>query len=206
MAIHADLMAAHHDGSETFVPQQTPQLGQVVPVKVWLSKAGPYDDVALRTMVDGEQEFFESKQVGEDSFGRTFEMNLPMNSPVMNYRFMLLDHENSSYDWLNAREITSVEPSDVYDFQLTIFGGAPAWARGGPIYQIFPDRFARSSGADAHEVPDWATPREWTDPVGSSGVQHGYEFYGGDLDGIIEHLDHIVDLGVRTIYLSPVFP
>jgi alpha-glucosidase len=32
------------------------------------------------------------------------------------------------------------------------------------------------------------------------------QFYGGDLDGIVEHLDHIVDLGANAIYLTPIFP
>ena len=32
------------------------------------------------------------------------------------------------------------------------------------------------------------------------------QFYGGDLDGITEHLDHLVALGVNLLYLTPVFP
>ena len=32
------------------------------------------------------------------------------------------------------------------------------------------------------------------------------QLYGGDLDGIVEHLDHIASLGANTIYLTPVFP
>ena len=32
------------------------------------------------------------------------------------------------------------------------------------------------------------------------------QFYGGDLDGIAEHLDHIADLGANTVYLTPIFP
>ena len=32
------------------------------------------------------------------------------------------------------------------------------------------------------------------------------QLYGGDLDGIIAHLDHIASLGVGTLYLTPFFP
>ena len=32
------------------------------------------------------------------------------------------------------------------------------------------------------------------------------QLYGGDLDGIIAHLDHIASLGVGTLYLTPLFP
>jgi glycosidase len=30
-------------------------------------------------------------------------------------------------------------------------------------------------------------------------------FYGGDLPGIVQHLDHLERLGVNVIYLNPVF-
>lgn len=206
MAISVRLPVAHHDGSEVYVAQVTPVLGQSVPVKVWVSTDSPYDGVILRTVIDGEQAFEEAELVDEDQYGRTYRAFLPMNSPVMTYRFMLLARAARTFDWLNAREITPVEPSDAYDFQLTIYGGAPEWARHGAIYQIFPDRFARSEAAEGREVPDWAVPRQWNDPVGSGHERHGNELYGGDLDGIIEHLDHIVSLGIKAIYLTPIFP
>jgi len=74
------------------------------------------------------------------------------------------------------------------------------------LYQIFPDRFGRSSAADGREPPAWAIPQSWDDPVIGRGPETPYQLYGGDLDGIIEHLDHIASLGVNTIYLTPVFP
>ncbi len=38
------------------------------------------------------------------------------------------------------------------------------------------------------------------------GPQTPYQLYGGDLDGIIDHLDHVASVGADTIYLTPVFP
>ena len=39
------------------------------------------------------------------------------------------------------------------------------------------------------------------------GVRHPPEhgFHGGDLLGIVEHLDYLVDLGINAIYLTPIF-
>jgi cyclomaltodextrinase len=69
----------------------------------------------------------------------------------------------------------------------------PAWALGTVMYQIFPDRFANA---------DPATDPEGVDPWGSEPRRDGFQ--GGDLDGIVAHLDHLERLGVETIYLNPV--
>jgi glycosidase len=70
----------------------------------------------------------------------------------------------------------------------------PTWVRDAVFYQIFPDRFAIS---DRVEKPGGLEP--WD----SAPTPHGYK--GGDLLGIAERLDHLVDLGITAIYLNPIF-
>ena len=71
---------------------------------------------------------------------------------------------------------------------------APGWVRDAVFYQIFPDRFARSARVAA------AGPLEaWDAPP----TRHGFK--GGDLLGIVEHLDELAELGVTALYLTPVF-
>jgi cyclomaltodextrinase / maltogenic alpha-amylase / neopullulanase len=70
----------------------------------------------------------------------------------------------------------------------------PGWVRDAVFYQIFPDRFARSERV-ARPGPFEA----WDAPPTN------YGFKGGDLLGIVEHLDHIASLGVNALYLTPVF-
>lgn len=70
----------------------------------------------------------------------------------------------------------------------------PAWVHDAIFYQIFPDRFAKS---DRLEKPSGIEPWE-TDPT-----TYGYK--GGDLLGIVERLDYLVDLGVTALYLNPIF-
>ena len=75
-------------------------------------------------------------------------------------------------------------------------------------YQIFPDRFATTGRHrhDDHPIDtSWADWAEWDDPV-AEGSAAMTQLYGGDLDGITEHLEHLVDLGVGGVYLTPVFP
>ena len=77
---------------------------------------------------------------------------------------------------------------------LTPVDGAPAWVRDAVFYQIFPDRFAPSE-----RVPKPGYLEPWASPP----TAHGFK--GGDLLGVAEHLDHLVDLGVTALYFNPIF-
>lgn len=70
----------------------------------------------------------------------------------------------------------------------------PDWVKDAVFYQIFPDRFAKSGSV-----------RKSTnlEPWDSKPTPHGYK--GGDLRGVIEHLDHIQSLGATAIYFCPIF-
>jgi Glycosidases len=72
---------------------------------------------------------------------------------------------------------------------------APEWVKSTIWYQIFPERFANGNPAlsPANVLP-WGSK----DP----GVQ---DFFGGDLQGIIDHLDYLQELGINGIYLNPIF-
>jgi cyclomaltodextrinase len=70
----------------------------------------------------------------------------------------------------------------------------PLWVRDAIFYQIFPDRFAKSDSL--HKPRNLET---WDSPPTSHG------FKGGDLIGVVEHLDYLVELGVNAIYFNPVF-
>jgi cyclomaltodextrinase / maltogenic alpha-amylase / neopullulanase len=70
----------------------------------------------------------------------------------------------------------------------------PDWVKDAIFYQIFPDRFARSERvAKPSGLQPWGAPP----------TPHGYQ--GGDLRGVIEHLDTLADLGITAIYFNPVF-
>lgn len=72
--------------------------------------------------------------------------------------------------------------------------------------QIFVDRFWSSK---TKEQMDGRILREWNDssviwkPF-PDGMYRNIDFYGGDLQGIIEKLDYMEELGINLIYLSPI--
>jgi cyclomaltodextrinase / maltogenic alpha-amylase / neopullulanase len=70
----------------------------------------------------------------------------------------------------------------------------PYWVQDAIFYQIFPDRFANGDTSnDPLNVQKWGTP-----PT-------NWGFQGGDLRGILQHLDYLMDLGVNSLYLNPIF-
>ena len=72
----------------------------------------------------------------------------------------------------------------------------PSWVEGTVWYQIMSDRFCRGShGPKRVPLKDWNDRETVT----------GFDFYGGDLRGIIEKLPYLQELGITGIYLLPVF-
>ena len=70
----------------------------------------------------------------------------------------------------------------------------PGWVRDAVFYQVCPDRFAASD-----RVPKPGPLEPWDSPPTN------YGFKGGDLLGVVEHLDHIASVGANALYLTPVF-
>lgn len=71
----------------------------------------------------------------------------------------------------------------------------PEWVKKTVWYQIFPERFANG---DTTNDPDGTLP--W-----GSKAPDRQDFFGGDLQGVIDHLDHLEELGINGIYFCPVF-
>lgn len=72
---------------------------------------------------------------------------------------------------------------------------APSWAKETVWYQIFPERFANG---DPSINPEGVLAWESEEPSTNN-------FFGGDFEGVIHHLDHLVELGINGIYFTPIF-
>ncbi|MBW7476623.1 alpha-glycosidase [Paenibacillus oenotherae] len=83
-------------------------------------------------------------------------------------------------------EFPYINPVDVF--------APPSWVKDAVFYQIFPERFANGNPAnDPADVEPWG------------GKPTRTNFFGGDLQGVIDKLDHLDELGVNAIYFNPVF-
>ncbi|MFD1266076.1 glycoside hydrolase family 13 protein [Paenibacillus motobuensis] len=70
----------------------------------------------------------------------------------------------------------------------------PEWVKEAVFYQIFPERFAKGDPSlDPEGTLEWG---------GEPSPTH---FFGGDLQGVLDHLDHLVELGINAVYFNPLF-
>ena len=202
----------HHDGSALYVSDLTPRLGDTVTVWLRVPSEMPLDHVHARITPDAEQSFVKAAvdAARSSDLETWWRADLVCHNRVTRYRFILAGGP-TRYAWLNATGLHLRDVPDVSDFRLVAHDAPPpAWAADAVVYQVFPDRFAKSAAAARRRTqPDWALPARWSDPVVPRDAKQdgiGRQFYGGDLDGIVEHLDHIEELGATTVYLTPFFP
>jgi alpha-glucosidase len=196
----------HHDGSAQYVENHDPGPDDVVPVRVFVPPApdgGPgADQVFLRVVRDGEPALSPALVERTQAAGTWWRAELQAHNPVNSYRF-LLGRPDGGIGWLSGTGLHHRQVSDAADFRIVTHPGPPDWVQDQVMYQVFPDRFARS--ATGTGPPAWALPADWDDPVVHRGPDTAHQFYGGDLDGVAEHLDHLTGLGATVLYLTPVF-
>ncbi|MGN7455688.1 alpha-glycosidase [Paenibacillus pasadenensis] len=116
----------------------------------------------------------------------------------MKYGFELRSAGETLYfEEKGFREDEPSDPDKMFDFPY--LNGAdvfspPDWVKEAVFYQIFPERFANG---DPSNDPEGVEP--W------GGKPTPKNFFGGDLQGVIDHLDHLQELGVNAIYFNPLF-
>ncbi|GEP36412.1 alpha-glycosidase [Nocardioides psychrotolerans] len=200
----------HHDGSPLYVADEHPRPGALVTVRLRTHTDDPVEAVWIRTTYDAEPVFHPCRVVEWVGDTVWWAGELPLHNPVTHYRFLLAHGtgRDAAQRWVTAAGVIEHDGPDAFDFRLTSHDGPPDWGRDGVVYQVFPDRFARSAAADARAVPDWAVPAGWDDEVAfEPGDPHTpLQFFGGDLDGVVEHLDHVAQVGATILYTTPVFP
>ena len=170
-------------------------------------------------------------KVASDNQYDYWEATIPgnVNTTLYWYRFIVTDGDTTVYyeddDARNMGwgQVFADSPDNSY--QLTLYDPAfttPDWVKDAVIYQIFPDRFRDGDSSNnppanrffydeldgtivRSEGTDWNTaicdPRDDTDCPGT----YSLNFYGGDLQGVIDQLDYLQDLGVTAIYFNPIF-
>lgn len=203
------LRSVHHDGSEVYVSNPYPRLGETVRLRLRTAVDAPVQAVFVRTAPDGEQAIARMASGAVQPPVRWWEADLAVTEPTVHYRFVL--QAEDGVWWLTAAGPTGFEPLDSSDFRLLADYQPPPWLAYAVFYQIFPDRFANGDPANdpqGHEFT-YRGHGPQTYPWGTlppADVPFPLVFYGGDLDGIAARLDYLQDLGVNALYLNPIFP
>ena len=153
-------------------------------------------------------------------------VSYPMQNTEYGWQIRIKIHERGLYYYRfriegagdvceNADVIGQLNPENGKSFLLTVYDASfktPKWFKGGVMYQIFPDRFAKGSMRDIGITPD-IVGRVLRDDWGgepsyrpnAQGKVLNNDFFGGNFKGIEEKLPYLKDLGVNIVYLNPIF-
>ena len=194
-----DRDALFSDGTENFRHPSECLPGESFRVRF---RAGKGNALSVKIVLNGLEEH-EMVFLRSDGLFDYFECRLTAGSETLRYHFVIASFDGRDrcfYDRGGARE---TEPDGSTDLEMIPGYHVPEWARGRVFYQIFVDRFANGDPSNdvlAHEY-SYVDGRHVNIPE-SPDVGR---FFGGDLQGIIDKLDYLQGLGIRGIYLTPIF-
>ena len=189
------------DGTEYYRTPAEPREGDKVTIR-FRTQRNNVDAVYL--VCDGkhiEMEVTETAK-GFDYYSA----RITMGSKVSRYHFEIIYGSLTCY--YNTQGVR-MEYEERMDFEIYPGYETPDWAKGAVMYQIYIDRFYngdKSNDVETGEyfyIGDVSTKVDnWEKTPAVMGVR---EFYGGDLQGILDKLDYLQDLGVEVLYLNPAF-
>ena len=196
-----------HAPTADYLSNPNPALGETITVRLLIPSQVESDQVVLRTIPNGEQQFTAMVPQSGQAGYRVWEAPFKVNEPRLNYRFAI--QTEGRVWWLNALGVGLHTPLAIFDFKLLAGFQPISWLQESVFYQIFPDRFANGDpGNDPIEENDarYRYTRK-TLPWGEAAPKDRrlMPFYGGDLAGIEDHLDYLEQLGVNALYLNPIF-
>lgn len=189
------------DGTEGYVYPPEPKESELVTFRFRTAK-DDVDRVGLVTLADT---YVMEKECTQGEFDYyTFETRL--GEEPFRYCFEV---QSGTEKYYYGRCGISREILEYYNFVVVPGFSTPDWAKGAVMYQIFTDRFYngdKSNDVETNEyyyIGDYSQRvTNWDKYPANMGVR---EFYGGDLQGVMDKLDYLQDLGVEVVYFNPLF-
>ena len=189
------------DGTEGYVYPPEPKESELVTFRFRTAK----DDVDRVGLVTSADTYVMEKECTQGEFDHyTFETRL--GEEPFRYCFEV---QSGTEKYYYGRCGISREILEYYNFVVVPGFSTPDWAKGAVMYQIFTDRFYngdKSNDVETNEyyyIGDYSQRvTNWDKYPANMGVR---EFYGGDLQGVMDKLDYLQDLGVEVVYFNPLF-
>lgn len=189
------------DGTEGYVYPPEPKESELVTFRFRTAK----DDVDRVGLVTSADTYVMEKECTQGEFDYyTFETRL--GEEPFRYCFEV---QSGTEKYYYGRCGISREILEYYNFVVVPGFSTPDWAKGEVMYQIFTDRFYngdKSNDVETNEyyyIGDYSQRvTNWDKYPANMGVR---EFYGGDLQGVMDKLDYLQDLGVEVVYFNPLF-
>jgi len=189
------------DGTEGYVYPPEPKENELVTFRFRTAK----DDADRVGLVTSADTYVMEKECTQGEFDYyTFETRL--GEEPFRYCFEV---QSGTEKYYYGRCGISREILEYYNFVVVPGFSTPDWAKGAVMYQIFTDRFYngdKSNDVETNEyyyIGDYSQRvTNWNKYPANMGVR---EFYGGDLQGVMDKLDYLQDLGVEVVYFNPLF-
>ena len=189
------------DGTEGYVYPPEPKESELVTFRFRTAK----DDVDRVGLVTSADTYVMEKECTQGEFDYyTFETRL--GEEPFRYCFEV---QSGTEKYYYGRCGISREILEYYNFVVVPGFSTPDWAKGAVMYQIFTDRFYngdKSNDVETNEyyyIGDYSQRvTNWDKYPANMGVR---EFYGGDLQGVMDKLDYLRELGVEVVYFNPLF-
>lgn len=189
------------DGTSDYVIPAEPGIHEKVRLRFRTAR----DDAQEVCLISGG----ETLQMQKMSSGEVFdyyETEVQLTDTMFVYYFRI---KSESEELCYHRCGVSEDPVEYYNFRIMPGFSTPAWAKGAVMYQIFVDRFC--NGDPSNDVEDGeyvyigepvCKVKDWNEFPAAMDIRR---FHGGDLQGVLDKLDYLEELGVEVIYFNPLF-
>lgn len=189
------------DGTSDYVIPAEPGIHEKVRLRFRTAR----DDAQEVCLISGG----EALQMQKISSGEVFdyyETEVQLTDTMFVYYFRI---KSESEELCYHRCGVSEHPVEYYNFRIMPGFSTPAWAKGAVMYQIFVDRFC--NGDPSNDVEDGeyvyigepvCKVKDWNEFPAAMDIRR---FHGGDLQGVLDKLDYLEELGVEVIYFNPLF-
>lgn len=198
-------------------------------IRVWNARAGAQ---TINTMTLDSTST--DPTLGSVSYWK-YDLAIPSTSTILYYAFRLTDGTTTAFygdddPAFFGGGYGQAYPSNIFDtksYQLTVYDpsfNVPEWLQRGVIYQIFPDRFRDGDPANDPQTGRFfynesggaivrSNASAWNTAIcdpragGPCSGKYSDNFYGGDLQGIIDKINqgYFDNLGITVLYLNPIF-
>ncbi len=141
-----------------------------------------------------------------DDYFDYYSHTIQLENEKLSYYFEV--HAGKLSCFFDMRGVTK-DTNEYYQFHVIPGFKTPDWGKGAVFYQIYVDRFYNGDPTNDVLTNEYqyigdktVKVEDWDKYPAAMGVR---EFYGGDLQGVLDKMDYLQDLGVDVIYFNPLF-
>ena len=189
------------DGTSDYVIPAEPGIHEKVRLRFRTAR----DDAQEVCLISGG-EALQMQKIASGEVFDYYETEVQLTDTMFVYYFRI---KSESEELCYHRCGVSEHPVEYYNFRIMPGFSTPAWAKGAVMYQIFVDRFC--NGDPSNDVEDGeyvyigepvCKVKDWNEFPAAMDIRR---FHGGDLQGVLDKLDYLEELGVEVIYFNPLF-